>query len=366
MMGTLLKEEAIIFELVNMLHKMISLEDTLKLDNIMYIDMRSPNEFEMGHIPGAVNIPLFSNEERAEVGTIYKNTGTEEAKMKGLAIVSTKLPELVSQVRSLHKKGSTVVVYCWRGGMRSKSIVTILEIMGITAYQLLGGYKAYRRHVLDSLEKFNLVPPIVVLCGSTGVGKTILLNKLHKQGIPVIDLEALANHRGSAFGQVGLGKSATAQNFDANLLERLQLLSTEPYIVVECESKRVGNVYLPEVLYNAMQKGTKILVKASTETRIQRLIAEYAGIYDDNYESIMASIKTLSKRLGIKKAQKLIQDFSQGKTHEVVGTLLVDYYDPLYGYETCDPADYGMVIDAENLDQTADYLISYLNQQFRR
>lgn len=352
--------------MVNILHKIISLDETLKMENIIYIDMRSPNEFEMGHIPGAVNIPLFSNDERAEVGTIYKQIGNEEAKMKGLAIVSTKLPELVSQIRSLHKKGSTVVVYCWRGGMRSKSIVTILEIMGITAYQLLGGYKAYRRYVLDSLEKFPLIPPIVVLCGSTGVGKTILLKKLEKQGVPIIDLEALANHRGSAFGQVGLGRSATAQSFDANLLKKLQSLNCEPYIVVECESKRVGNVYLPDVLYGAMKKGTKILVKASTETRIKRLIAEYTGIYNENYDGIIASIKSLSKRFGIKKTQKMLEDFSQGKIDEVVRTLLVDYYDPLYGYETCDPADYDMVLDAEDLNQTVESLIIYLNQQFRR
>jgi tRNA 2-selenouridine synthase len=365
-MGTLLNSSSDYFELVNILHKIISLEETLKLDNVIYIDMRSPNEFEQGHIPGAVNIPLFSNEERAEVGTIYKKVGNDEAKMKGLAIVSTKLPNLVSQIRAMYKKGGTVVVYCWRGGMRSKSLVTILEIMGITAYQLLGGYKAYRRYVLDSLEKFILIPRIVVLCGSTGVGKTILLNKLEKRGMPIIDLEALANHRGSVFGQIGLGKPATAQNFDANLLKKLQSLNSEPYIAVECESKRIGNIYLPDVLYNAMQKGTKILVKANIETRIQRLIAEYTGIYNENYEGIIASIKAISKRLGVKNAQKLIEDFSQGKINEVVRTLLVEYYDPLYGYETCNHGNYDMVIDAENLDQTIDSLVSYLNQEFRR
>lgn len=348
------------------MHKILTVDEALKLDDVLYIDMRSPNEYETGHIPGAINIPLFSNEERAEVGTIYKNIGVEEAKMKGLGIVSDKLPELVSTIRSLYKKNSTVVIYCWRGGMRSKSVVTILEIMGITSYQLLGGYKAYRRYVLDSLEQFDIKAKIVVLCGSTGVGKTLLLTKLDEKGVAVIDLEKLANHRGSAFGQVGLGRPATAQNFDANLLEELQRLNDQPYIVVECESKRVGNVYLPNVLYNAMQQGLKVFVKASIETRIDRLIKEYTGIYNENYDGIVNSLKTLSKRLGAKKTQQLYQDFTDGRIHEMVRTLLIEYYDPLYGYETCSLADYDFSVDAENIEQAACAIINYLNQQFGR
>lgn len=364
-MGTLISN-SYNFKMVKILHKIISLEEALKLDNVIYIDMRSPGEYEIGHIPKAINIPLFTNEERAEVGTIYKNIGVEEAKIKGLAIVSGKLPELVSKIRSFHKKDTVVVVYCWRGGMRSKSVVTILEIMGIHAYQLLGGYKAYRRYVLDSLGDIILEPQVGVLCGSTGVGKTILLKELEKKGAPIIDLEGLANHRGSVFGQIGLGKPATAQNFDANLLQQIRKFRKEPCILVECESRRVGNVYLPDVLYNAMQKGFKVLVTASLETRIERLIDEYTGRYNENYDSILESLKTLSKRLGKKKTDKLVQDFSNGNIHEVVRVLLVDYYDPLYGYENSSRTEYDLVVDADNIEQAANLILNFINQQFRR
>lgn len=347
---------------MNNLHKTILIDDALKVDHPLYIDMRSPSEFRTGHVPGAINIPLFDDNERAEVGTIYKNVGVEEAKMRGLAIASTKLPQIVSQIRQVNRQGSTVIIYCWRGGMRSRSVVTILELLGSSVYQLIGGYKAYRRHVLDRLQEFILKPRIVVICGSTGVGKTSMLKMLDARGIPIIDLEKLANHRGSAFGQVGLGLPETAQNFDAKLLQQLEMLNHQPYIVVECESKRVGNVYLPEVLYEAMQKGIKVLAHASVETRISRLIDEYTGLYNSNYEAIIASLRLLSKRLGTKKTEVLIDAFSNGRISEVVHTLLVDYYDPLYGYEKSDPAVYDFIVDAENLEQAVDSVTNYLKQ----
>jgi len=344
------------------LHKTISIDDALKMDDPLYIDMRSPSEFHTGHVYGAINIPLFEDDERAEVGTIYKNIGVEEAKIRGLAIASSKLPQIINQICQISKNKNTVIIYCWRGGMRSRSVVTILELLGSSVYQLVGGYKAYRRHVLDSLQSFSLKPKIVVLCGSTGVGKTTLLKLLDEKDIPVIDLEKLANHRGSAFGQVGLGQPETAQNFDANILQELERHNNKPYIVVECESKRVGNVYLPEVLYNAMQKGIKILVHASVETRINRLIEEYTDLYDSNRDAIIASLRVLSKRLGVNKTEYLVDAFSNGRISEVVHVLLVDYYDPLYGYEKSDPSAYDFIVDAENLEQASCLITSYLKK----
>lgn len=339
----------------------ILLEDALNLDNPIFIDMRAPAEFEHGSIPGAVNIPLLDNEERAAIGILHRTQGPDKAKQQGLAIVSAKLPELVSEIRAHCGKDRSVVVYCWRGGMRSKSVVSVLELMGIRAYQLVGGYKAYRRYVLDTLAGFALRPEIVVLCGSTGTGKTKLLDLLAGRGVPVIDLEHLANHRGSVFGQVGLGKPQTAQNFDARLLAELRRLNDEPFIVVECESKRIGNVYLPEALFQAMKRGKHILVEASLETRVARLIDEYLDLYDKNRDALLASIQSLESRLGKAKTKKLQEAFAANKVRDVAGALLVDYYDPLYGYEKADPKDFDCLVDAENLEEASCRIIEYLN-----
>lgn len=346
--------------MVKLLHKIISLADALARDNAIFIDMRSPSEFAAGAIPGAVNIPLLDDEERAVVGTTYKSAGPDDAKQQGLAIVAAKLPALVAAIRGHYKAGRAVVVYCWRGGMRSRSVVGILDIMGIPAYQLAGGYKGYRRHVLDTLAAFTVRPTVVTLCGSTGVGKTTLLAMLAERGVPVIDLERLANHRGSVFGGVGLGPPATAHNFDALLLSELTRLRDAPHIVVECESKRIGNVYIPDALFTAMKAGPKVLAHASVETRVTRLIDEYLDIYNRRQNEIHASIKSLAKRLGTAKTQRLLDAFAAGEVREVVRTLLVEYYDPLYGYEKADPAAYAFTVDAEELDPAAAAITNYL------
>ncbi|MDF2875806.1 MAG: selU [Sporomusa sp.] len=348
--------------MVIILNNIIRVEDSVILDCPAFIDVRSPEEYSMGHIPGAINIPLFNNAERAHVGATYKQIGIEEAKDLGLTIASPKLPDIVGQVRQIYKSGQQVVIYCWRGGMRSKSIVNILGMMGVPAPQLLGGYKAYRQYVLDRLRTFVVKPVIVVLCGSTGVGKTIILNRLARRNIPSIDLEELANHRGSVFGQIGLGKPATAQNFDAELLAKLNKLNNQPYIVVECESKRIGNVYLPEALFNAMRQGKNLLLSANIELRVDRLIAEYMDMCGNNHEAIIAGIQSLRKRIGNKKTDQILDWFKSGMIREVVKILLLDYYDPMYGYEKTDPSNYDTCVKADDVEQATDDIIQYLQE----
>ncbi|EGO62111.1 tRNA 2-selenouridine synthase [Acetonema longum DSM 6540] len=328
----------------------------------LFIDVRSPSEYRHGAIVGAVNIPLFSDEERARVGTLYKTVGSDEAKDVGLAIASGKLSDIVNRVKELNCRERPIVVYCWRGGMRSKSLVMILDLMGIQAYQLSGGYKAYRNQILNKLQKFPLKPRIAVLCGSTGVGKTTLLAKLAARGQAMIDLEQLANHRGSAFGHLGLGKPATAQNFDAHLLGQLQSMNTEPYIVVECESKRIGNVYLPDFFHQAMQQGIRILVTASIKTRTRRLMDEYMETGPDLTDAVFASLESLRKRLGNHLTNTLRDNFLQGQIADMVEQLLLHYYDPLYGYETAGLTDFDYCVCAENLDEAADQIIAYIKQ----
>ena len=343
------------------LHRIINIHDAYNLPDPIYIDMRSPSEFEVGHIPGAYSIPLFSDEERAKVGTVYRQDGSEEAKYLGLSIVSTKLPDLVREVRALYQTGRTVIIYCWRGGMRSKSVVNVLDLMGIPAYQLLGGYKSFRNYVLEKLRSFELKPQIVVLCGSTGVGKTKLLSLLAEQGAFTLDLEKLANHRGSAFGHVGIGTPATAQNFDAVILAELEALNDKPYIIVECESKRIGNVYVPDVLFDGMKRGKRILAFADTEIRISRLIEEYAAVYSKNYDAIIGSINTLEKKIGRKQTDLLLAQMEAGQVRDVVRLLLIDYYDPLYGYEKAASSSYNLSVCANDLVQASSKIMDYLH-----
>ncbi|MCM0760122.1 MULTISPECIES: tRNA 2-selenouridine(34) synthase MnmH [Sporomusa] len=349
------------------MHSIISVEEAVAIDSPVFIDVRSPAEYETGHIPGAVNIPLFSDDERVQVGTTYRQVGVEEAKLQGLVLASAKLPDIVGRVQQLRKSGRKVVVYCWRGGMRSKAVVTVLELMGILSSQLSGGYKAYRQFVLNRLRTFEVKPIIIVLCGSTGTGKTLILNQLANANIPVINLEQLANHRGSVFGQIGLGRPATAQIFDTNLLLALDQLNTQPYIVVECESKRIGNVYLPDCLFDAMRRGKKILVSADIEVRVDRLIKEYIHLYKDkdNDEAIVAGLESLRRRLGNKKTECLLADFRAGKVRDVVKVLLVDYYDLMYGYGQSDTAIYDVEVNADDIEQATEVIIQYL-QQFGR
>ena len=345
----------------------ITIEQAIGREQCLFVDTRSPSEYEQGHIPGAVNVPLLEDEERAIVGTLYKQCGQELAKQKGLELVSGKLSEMVKMISALRTTAPTaiLIVYCWRGGMRSKSVLTILELMGITGFQLVGGYKSYRRYVQEQLANFDLRPTIIVLCGSTGVGKTTLLQLLATRRIPVIDLEKLANHRGSAFGQVGLGKPATAQNFDAQLLLLLNQFNDEPFLVVECESKRVGNVYLPDRLCAAMQAGQKILVRAGVDTRVRRLIAEYTDVLQLQDPQVLKSITALTKRLGKKKVAELIEQYEAGELSEFTRTLLVDYYDPLYGYETAAQEKFNLAVDAEDLESAALEIAQYIDRLIR-
>jgi len=339
----------------------ITVSDALKLKKKLFIDTRSPLEFERGHIPGAQNIPLLSNDERAVVGTSYAQEGSSQAKHKGLEIVSGKLPDIVLEIEQLSKKDIPIIIHCWRGGMRSKSVVSILDIMGIPAMQLLGGYKAYRNYVLSEIGDFSY-PPIVMLCGSTGVGKTEVLKLLAMRDEPVIDLEGIANHRGSMFGHVGLGTGTSAQNFDAQLLNELYRFKESPYIILECESKKIGNIYLPDTLFTAMRGAHRILLSAPIEIRVKRLCGEYCSKEALLDPLIEDRIKALLPKLGRQKVNKMLIDFQAGKLEELITDLLMDYYDPLYGYEEKPDGATSFVlqVNATELSEATQSVFQYL------
>jgi tRNA 2-selenouridine synthase len=323
----------------------INVEELKALDHPILIDVRSEGEFAEATIPGSVNLPLFNNAERVEVGTIYTQATPSLARELGLRIVSPKLPDIIKKVEELSKNGP-LVLFCWRGGMRSKSLASVVDLMGIPIYRLLGGYKAYRSQVVDFFQK-TLPFKIVVLRGNTGVGKTELLGQLRKEGYPAVDLEKLANNRGSVFGAMGLGDPPSQKKFEGLLYEELESLSQHSYIIVECESKRIGRVTLPTNLYNAMQEGIQILQYDSMENRVQRLVKEYTSV-PNALQEIGTALERLIKILGHIKIQELHTLLDEGCFDVFTERLLVEYYDKLYAYPNEPSTEYAFYLSYEN------------------
>ncbi len=317
--------------------KTITIKEALE-DDYIFIDVRTPKEFEEATIPGSVNIPLFSNEERAIVGKLYTKVGQQEAIEKGYEFVQNKLPGLLQDMKK--HEGKKIVVFCWRGGMRSKSLCMLLENLGFKVMQLEGGYKEYRRYVIEQLKNYKPKARFIVLYGMTGSGKT----KMLKEFINSLDLEELAQHRSSLFGDIGL-KPRSQKMFESLLMKRLEELKEKNYIITEGESKKIGNVIIPQTLFNEMQKGIKVKVETSMECRIKNLVECYTSKED---EKIKEKIKILSKRLGNKKTEKMLKLFENKKFEEVAKMLLEEYYDPLYAH-TINNQEYALVIKPEEI-----------------
>jgi len=317
--------------------KTIKVEEALSGD-YTFIDVRTPEEFEEATIPGAVNIPLFSNGERAVIGKLYTEVGQKEAIEKGYEFVQEKLPKLMQEIRKHEKK--RLVIFCWRGGMRSKALCMLLENLGMNVRQLQGGHKEYRRYVVEKLKNYKPKTKLIVLYGLTGCGKTKMLKKFKNS----LDLEGLAQHRSSLFGDIGL-KPKSQKMFEALLVKRLEELDKEKYIITEGESRKIGNVIIPEALFREIQKGLKVKVEASMEYRIKNLIECYSNKED---EKIIEKIKMLTRRLGKNKVEKMLELFEKKKYEEMVRMLLEEYYDPLYAH-TINKQEYALVIRPEEI-----------------
>ncbi|AET68983.1 tRNA 2-selenouridine synthase [Desulfosporosinus orientis DSM 765] len=340
--------------------KEINVEELKALEKPVLVDVRSEGEFAEATIPGAMNIPIFNDQERAEIGKTYTQTSPAVARELGLSIVSPKLPDLVKEVEELSKKGQ-LVLFCWRGGMRSKSLAAVAELMGIPIYRLQGGYKAYRSQVVNYFQ--NKLPfQVIVLRGNTGVGKTELLKKLKAEGYPAIDLENLANNRGSVFGAMGLGNPPSQKKFEGLLYEELASLKDFSYIIVECESKRIGRVTLPANFYTAMQDGIQILLYDSLENRVQRLIQEYTSM-PQAIEEISVALQRLIKTLGNKKVDELSALLESKNLDRFTEQLLVEYYDKLYAYPNEPSSKYDFYINHEKPEKALRELESYLDEK---
>lgn len=299
-------------------------EEFLSLaDDAVVFDVRSPGEFIQGHIPGAINLPLFSDDERAEVGTIYKNSGQESAVLRGLKIAGGKMSELVIQAKQAALSQSDVLVHCWRGGMRSQSMGWLLRTAGLNPTVLEGGYKSYRKYahaVLDASYRLNVVS------GLTGAGKTRILSALAKAGEQVVDLEGLANHRGSAFGGIGQRTQPTTEQFENNLFGQLKKLDADQPIWVEDEGNRIGTVVVPHGFYHRMRHSPAVFMDSSPARRVKNLMEDYGDL---PLAELADSINNIRKRLGPQNADEALASLEGGNVARAIEIVLA-YYDKTY------------------------------------
>ena len=290
---------------------------------IPLVDVRSPGEFQQGHIVGAVNIPLFSDEERAAVGTVYKKKTKEKAVELGYEYVTPKLNHFLEESAQL-AKGGPIAVHCWRGGMRSHSFAKHLHENGFDeVYIIEGGYKAFRNYVLDFFEqeiKLN------VLGGFTGSGKTFILEELKRLGEQVVDLERMAHHKGSAFGSLGERPQPSSQHFENKLFEYWRHLDLEQPVWVEDESARIGCVQIPKALHQQIRSNQLYFIDISKEERAKLLVEEYA-CFDPNH--LAKSINVLAKRLGGQNVNAALEALN-ARDYYKVALITLQYYDKAY------------------------------------
>jgi len=342
--------------------KEITIEEALALDEALLIDVRSEDEYSEATIPGAVNIPVLNNEERAAVGTLYRHDGADQARRLGLDLVSPKLPEKVAAVDQL-SGNKRLAVFCWRGGQRSQFMASVLDTMGYPVYRVVGGYKAYRRYVNEYLDREELSQRTVVLHGLTGVGKTEVLNRLDQKGLPTLDLEGLAQHRGSVYGKIGLPPSPTQKAFESSIVWFLTGIGDRGIFVVECESRRVGNLLVPTPLMNSMKKGVRVLLYASLENRVKRIREVYTAGAGENVKELQSATSSLEKKIGRTRVEELNQMLAEKNFDSVFAYLLKSYYDPLYKYPDGPDETYDLSVNTADIEEAASVIYDFVTKR---
>lgn len=307
-------------------HLLVGLDRLDDFDDI--IDVRSPLEYADDHIPGALNAPVFSNEERALVGTRYREAPFEATRL-GAAIAARNIARHLDTTFAARPQGWRPLIYCWRGGKRSGSMTVMFNMIGWRARQLDGGYKTYRRATLDILDTLPTALRFVVLTGPTGSGKTRLLNALAQAGAQTLDLEALAAHRGSLLGAWPGQAQPSQKRFDTLLAARLRELDAARPVFVEAESRKIGAVALPATLLEAVHRGACVAVTASREDRAVFLRQDYAQLFDDpaGLKSQLLRLVGLHSRDTVAGWLRMIDE---GRRDDLARALIDQHYDPAY------------------------------------
>jgi tRNA 2-selenouridine synthase len=304
----------------------VSIEDFFALrTQIPTIDVRSEGEYAQGHIRQAVNVPLLNNEERAIVGTTYKQSGQLEAIKAGFNLVGPRLGEIIEETLRLvrYRNSDEVLVHCWRGGMRSANFCSFVNMVGVKTNTLEGGYKAYRN---KAVESFSLPFRFTVLGGCTGSGKSEILLALAHAGEQVIDFEKLAKHKGSVFGGLMMPSQPTTEQFQNDLFEEILNMDLSKRIWIEDESIGIGQVFLPDPLWRTMGASPLVELEASREIRVHRLVEEYGSA---DKQEFLDAMQKITRRLGGQHFNAAREKLEEGDMYAVIDILLT-YYDKAY------------------------------------
>ena len=336
----------------------VEIADFLELaKSYTVLDVRSPGEYAHAHIPGAYNLPLFSDEERKIVGTAYKQEGREQAIKLGLDYFGVKMRRMVEEVETIIKSKSKIpnskhempiLVHCWRGGMRSAGVAWLMDLYGFKVYVLQGGYKAFRNWTLQQLEEPRTFK---IIGGYTGSGKTGILKMLEQNGQPVIDLEGIARHKGSAFGALGQGPQPSQEMFENELGMKLHEVGNDHSnapIWLEDESRRIGNVNLPAAIWNNMQKTEGVFLDVPFEERLQQVMLEYGSYGQD---ALAEPIMRIKKRLGGEQVKAAIAYLAEDNVKECF-RILLQYYDKHYSKGVQERKDLLKVVPCTGVDAT--------------
>ena len=314
--------------------------DSSKFKNLflnipLFIDVRAPVEFTQGHLPGAINLPILNDEERAAVGTTYKNQGQQAAVDLGHQLVSgdVKKSRIEAWVKFIQENPSAII-YCFRGGMRSQITRQWIREQGIERPLIKGGYKAVRQFFLSESDRLSNESKFLLITGPTGVGKTILLNEAAPFS-PAIDLEKIAHHRGSAFGAFESAQPSQI-NFENMLAVNLLRVEGQKKILVEDESRMIGQRTVPETFFNRLRESPVVWIEESLETRVENIFQDYIAVPIAEGRGVAAlaryqeAVRAISKKLGGERAREILALIETGSHREWIGKLLVYYYDPLY------------------------------------
>ncbi len=296
------------------------------------IDVRSESEFAEDHIPGAINLPVLNDAERAEVGTIYKQVCPFTARKTGAALVAKNISQHLIKHFASKEKDYRPLVYCWRGGQRSHSMAIVLAQIGWRVTVIEGGYKTYRAYVRDQLQYSPERFTYQVLCGLTGSGKTQILRRLSQREVQFLDLEGLANHRGSLLGEEWEGKPSpqpAQKYFESLLLQQLQSFDSSQPVWVESESNKIGQVYLPQSLWQKMKQASCVEIQLPIAARIQFLLQEYPHLVTHK-DVLKAKLELLKSRHGRQKLNQWYQMIDAGRWEAFVKDMLEYHYDPTY------------------------------------
>jgi tRNA 2-selenouridine synthase len=316
---------------VNQDRAIVSCANALRADTQFdaALDVRSEGEFADDHLPGAVNLPVLHDAERAEIGTLHKQVSAFDARRRGAALVARNIAAIVEGPLADKPRDWTPLVYCWRGGQRSAALVHVLQRIGWRAQQLEGGYRAYRRQVLLDLVDLPTGLEFQVLCGTTGSGKSRLLQQLAQIGAQVLDLEQLANHRGSVLGGMPLSPQPSQKMFESRLWSALRALHADAPVFVESESRKVGDLRVPDALVTAMRTAPCIRIELPLGERVKLLREEYAH-FEQVPADLAAKLDCLVTLHGHQRIAQWKGLASAGRWDDMVGCLLSEHYDPAY------------------------------------